>query len=80
MRRLAVLLVFFASAIVRLAAAEGAGAYAFDGLGAGTFVIEVSPPNFSRLRRSGVRPADALLFILAPFGVTALSRRLFRAD
>ena len=25
-------------------------------------------------------PADALLFILAAFGVTALSRRLFRAD
>ena len=94
MRRLAVLLILFVSAIIPLAAADGtikgvvsdpsgavvpgasvelrtssgalihdartdgAGAYAFDGLEAGTFVIEVSLPNFSRLRRSGVRIND----------------------
>ena len=94
MRRLALLLVLFVSANIRLAAADGtikgvvsdpsgavvpgasvelrtssgaliedtrtdgAGAYAFDALHAGTFVIEVSLPNFSRLRRSGVRIDD----------------------
>ena len=91
MRRLALLLAFFASAMAPLTAANGAikgvvsdpsgavvpgasvelrtssgaliqdtqtdgsGTYAFQGLGAGTFVLEVSLPNFSRLRRSGVQ-------------------------
>ena len=94
MRRLVFLLIFFASAIVPLTAADGSikgvvsdpsgavvpgasvelrtssgaliqdtrtdavGTYFFDGLSAGTFVIEVSLPNFSRLRRSGVQIAE----------------------
>ena len=94
MRRLVFLLIFFASATVPLAAADGrirgvvsdpsgavvpgasvelrtssgaliqdtrtdaVGTYLFDGLSAGTFVIEVSLPNFSRLRRSGLQIAE----------------------
>ena len=45
-------------ALVNDTLTDGAGEYRFAGLAAGTFVIEVSLPNFSRLRRSGVRIDD----------------------
>ncbi len=45
-------------ALVHDTRTDGAGEYRFAGLASGTFVVEVSLPNFSRLRRSGVRIDD----------------------
>ena len=47
-----------AGALIQDTHTDAAGAYRFDGLSPGTFVIEVSLPNFNRLRRSGVRIND----------------------
>lgn len=110
MRRLILLLVFLACAIVSLAAADGtikgvvsdpsgavvpgasvelrtpsgalrldthtdgSGSYRFDGLSDGAFVVEVSLPNFSRLRRSGVqitRGATAVVNVTLSLSLSA---------
>jgi hypothetical protein len=45
-------------ALVRSATSDAKGAYRFDNLSAGTFVLEAFVPNFSRVRRSGIQVAD----------------------
>jgi hypothetical protein len=47
-----------AGTLVHAATADARGAYRFDNLAPGTFVVEAYVPNFSRVRRSGIQLSD----------------------
>jgi hypothetical protein len=73
-----------AGALLRDTHTDGAGVYRFDRLDSGTFVLEVSLLNFSRLRRSNVRVTegativvDATLSLSLSADVTVIGKRSF---
>jgi hypothetical protein len=51
-------------ALVRDAHTNGSGEYRFEGLSAGTFVVEIALPNFNRHRRSGVQVTEGATLVV----------------